>query len=443
MCCLKKMNKEYVFRRKQMIKKMVPKSAFIIFSAEEKIRNADNKYKYRQDSNFFYLTGFNEPKSLLILVKQIKYNKCILFNQNTNELKKIWGENNIGQESAIKLLKIDYSYSWNNINNKLYLILNNLDTIYYQFGINDKNDKLLFMAINILRKKKIINKNFSPPNNFSDLIPVLQKIRLIKSKEEICKIKHACFVTKLAHIRAIKYCKPEKYEYELAAEIQHEFLINGNLDNSYNIIVGSGINTCILHYIENKRKMKSGELVLIDAGCEYKNYASDVTRTIPVNGKFSKEQLVIYNVVLEMLNLFIKLCKPKSKIKNIKNKVIHLLVKRLKHIGLLSGNIKDLIYQKSYKKYFMHKLFHFIGLDVHDTSDYLINNKNFYLKSGMTIAIEPGIYIPINKKIKSPYQGIGIRIEDNILITKKGNINLTKDIVRKSIEIENLMKKNK
>uniref|UniRef100_A0A1A9Z1E2 Peptidase_M24 domain-containing protein n=1 Tax=Glossina pallidipes TaxID=7398 RepID=A0A1A9Z1E2_GLOPL len=239
--------------------------------------------------------------------------------------------------------------------------------------------------------------------------------------------------------KAIKYCQPKQYEYELVAEIHHEFLRNGCLTNSYNTIIGSGQNSCILHYIKNNKQMQNGELVLIDAGCEYRYYASDITRTIPVNGVFLKEQRIIYHIVLDMLNLALKLFKPNIKIKTINSQVIQLLLLRLHSIGLIHGNLNNLMQTEIYKIFFMHRLCHWIGLSVHDC-EYIPCNDDVILKPGMTLAVEPGIYIPKSNSIPFLYRGIGIRIEENIVITSTGNKIFTKNLINKPDEIEKLMR---
>ncbi|MDQ1237500.1 MAG: Xaa-Pro aminopeptidase [Wigglesworthia glossinidia] len=431
------MHVEYLNRRKKLFSKMVSNSAALIFAAPENNKKFYN-YQYKQDKNFFYFTGFNESQALLILIKRCDKNQCILFNQKKNNNTAQWHGENLGQKSALKKLHVNYSYPWNEIQKKLYLILNYLHTIYYPIGLENLHDKIFFLALKKIKLKSKNNKKFCIPNYIKDWRRIVYEMRLIKSKKEIFFIQKACHISSMAHLRAIKYCKVKRYEYELVAEIHHEFLRHGCLNNAYNTIVGSGYNSCILHYTNNNKQMKNNELVLIDAGCEYNNYVSDVTRTIPVNGIFSKEQSIIYNIVLDMLNLAIKLFKPDITIEIVSNQVIKLLLLRLKSIGLLDGTINNLMHTKTYKKFFMHKLCHWIGLSVHDC-EYIGYSNNIKLKPGMTLSVEPGIYIPKNNNIPILYRGIGIRIEENILITSKGNKVLTKYLIKKPCEIEQIM----
>lgn len=434
------MYQEYLNRRKKLFAHMAPESATLIFAAAENNKTFDYNSQYKQDRNFFYFTGFNEPQALFILIKRHNNNQCVIFNQKKNNSNKQWIGSNLGQKSALKKLYVNYSYTWHDIENRLYLILNYLHIIYYPIGLNKTYDKIFFLALEKLRLKSKKNKKFSAPKIILDWRSFVYKMRLIKSKQEIHFIQKACDISILGHIRAIKYCQPKKYEYELVAEIHHEFIRNGCLTNAYNTIVGSGKNSCILHYTKNNKKMKNGELVLIDAGCEYRNYTSDITRTIPVNGVFSKEQRIIYHIVLDMLNFALKLFKPNIKIKIINTQVIHLLLLKLKSIGLIHGAINNLIHTKIYKKFFMHRLCHWIGLSVHDC-EYIPCNDNTILKPGMTLAVEPGIYIPKNNNIPFLYRGIGIRIEENIVITSTGNKVFTQNLIKKPHEIEKLMRK--
>lgn len=429
---------EYIRRRQRLLAKMVPGSAALIFAAPEVTRSADSKYPYRQNSDFWYFTGFNEPQTLLILVKSDQsHHHSILFNRVCNKIAEIWTGRRMGQEAAPEYLGVSRALPWDDISSQLHLLLNGLDVVYHAQGEYDFADKLLFSALDKLRFGT--RQQLQAPATLVDWRPWVHDMRLIKSEEELAVMRRGCTITALAHTRAMQQCRPNMYEYQLEGEIQHEFNRYGARFSAYNSIIGSGENGCILHYTENASKMKSGDLVLIDAGCEYQGYASDITRTIPVNGRFLPKQRAIYDLVLAMLNRALELYSPGRSIQQIHEEVIRIMIIGLVNLGVMKGEVEALIAEQAYLQFFMHGLSHWLGLDVHDVGDYGFSERSRVLEPGMVLTIEPGIYIDKEADVPLTYRGIGIRIEDNIIITAAGNENLTSSVVKEAQAIEVLM----
>lgn len=428
----------YKKRRQLFFSFMKNNSLALIFSSMEVKRSNDIAYQFHQESNFWYFTGFNEPKSLLIFIKKDMNNTTsIIFNQSHNATSKLWNGDCLGQENAIHVLGVDYSFSWNDLKTKLYLFINDFDVIYHATGLSKQADYYFYSVLKKLKKEK--NNNNQASKTILDWRYFVNKMRLLKTIEEINILRKAAKISSLAHIRAMKFCKPNLYEYMLEAEIHHEFNIHGARFPAYNTIIASGSNALVLHYNNNNCKLINGDLVLIDAGCQYHGYTCDITRTFPINGKFNQYQLLIYNIVLKSLYKALSICSSGIYIKNVKEEVIYIIVTELVKLGILQGTINDLIINKIYKKFYMHNLIHYVGLDVHD----LIVNNDDMLQAGMVIAIEPGIYIPFDNGIPKEYQGIGIRIEDTIVIKNSGNENLTQNVIKDPHEIEFFMLQGK
>ncbi|BAP58639.1 Xaa-Pro aminopeptidase [Candidatus Tachikawaea gelatinosa] len=423
--------KTFIKRRKTLFNHMQRNSAALIFSASTMIRSNDTHYSFRQNSDFWYLTGFNEPNSLLLLIKNKNYS--ILFNRDYNYLEKIYFGNCLGQ-SALDLTGVNQVISWNLINDTLYQFLSGLDVIYHATGLFSQADQILFDTL-----KKIEKFKLKTPTKIFDCRSWIHQMRVIKSKEEIKILRHAAKISTKAHQIAMIKCRPGLFEYHLEGIIHYQFNKRGARFQSYSTIVASGNNACILHYDENKNKLKSGDLVLVDAGCEYYGYASDITRTYPTNGKFNFVQLSIYKIVLSALYKALSMFRPNVTVKSINNAVIKVIVTGLIKLGILNGNINSLIRNHDYREFYMHNISHFIGLDVHDVYSNNLNKQDYILKPGMVLTVEPGIYINFNKKVPKEYQGIGIRIEDTILINESGYENFTSDLLKDPINIENIM----
>lgn len=428
---------EFLRRRQALLAKMAPASAALIFAAPEATRSADSEYPYRQNSDFWYFTGFNEPEAVLVLIKSDNtHNHSVLFNRLRDKTAEIWFGRRLGQEAAPETLAVDRALAFSEINEQLHLLLNGLDVVYHAQGEHAYADSILFTALDKLRRGS--RQNLFAPATLTDWRPWVHEQRLFKSEEEITAMRRAGEISALGHTRAMEKCRPGMFEYQLEGEILHEFTRHGARFPSYNTIVGSGENGCILHYTENESEMRDGDLVLIDAGCEYKGYAGDITRTFPVNGKFSAPQRAIYDIVLESLETALKLYRPGTSMQEVTEKVVRIMVNGLLNLGLLKGDIDQLIADNAHRQFFMHGLSHWLGLDVHDVGGYG-PERSRVLEPGMVITVEPGLYIAPDADVPAQYRGIGIRIEDDILITADGNENLTASVVKSADEIEALM----
>ncbi|OOF85227.1 Xaa-Pro aminopeptidase [Rodentibacter ratti] len=419
---------EFAERRKQVLAKMQPNSALLLFSEIEKRRNNDCTFPFRQDSYFWYLTGFNEPNAALLLVKTAQSEKTILFLRPRDPLLETWNGRRLGVERAPEKLNIDEAYSIDDFNVVFPKITENLTALYYAPELHLWGDKLLSESA----------------VNFTEILdwrPIISEMRLIKSPNEIRLMQQAGQITALAHIKAMQETRPNRFEYEIESEILHEFNRHSARFASYNSIVAGGNNACILHYTENDQPLKNGDLVLIDAGCEFAMYAGDITRTFPVNGKFTQAQRDIYELVLKAQKRAIELLIPGNSIKKANDEVIRIKVQGLVELGILHGNVEDLIEQKAYRQFYMHGLGHWLGLDVHDVGEYH-DERSRTLEIGMVITVEPGLYISEDADVPEQYKGIGVRIEDNLLMTEYGNKILTAAVPKEVEEIEKLMEKN-
>ncbi|BFU60443.1 MULTISPECIES: Xaa-Pro aminopeptidase [Rodentibacter] len=420
---------EFIQRRQQVLAKMQPNSVLLLFSEIEKRRNNDCDFPFRQDSYFWYLTGFNEPNAALVLLKTEQVEKAIVFLRPRDPLLETWNGRRLGVERAPQKLNIDEAYSINEFSTIFPKITQNLTALYYAPEWHLWGDKLLWESA----------VNFS---NVLDWHPMISEMRLIKSPNEIRLMQQAGQISALAHIKAMQETRPNRFEYEIESEILYEFNRHGARFASYNSIVAGGNNACILHYTENDQALKDGDLVLIDAGCEFAMYAGDITRTFPVNGKFTQAQCEIYELVLKAQKRAIELLVAGSSIKKANDEVIRIKVQGLVALGILHGDVDELIEQKAYRQFYMHGLGHWLGLDVHDVGEYG-EERDRTLEAGMVLTVEPGLYISEDADVPAQYKGIGVRIEDNLLITEYGNKILTAAAPKEIDEIENLMEKNK
>ncbi|ELY4156690.1 Xaa-Pro aminopeptidase [Cronobacter turicensis] len=428
---------EFLRRRQALLAKMAPASAALIFAAPEATRSADSEYPYRQSSDFWYFTGFNEPEAVLVLIKSDEtHSHSVIFNRLRDKTAEIWFGRRLGQEAAPAKLGVDRALAFNEIDDQLYQLLNGLDMVYHAQGEYPYADAIVFTALDKLRRGA--RQNLSAPATLTDWRPWVHEMRLFKSPEELAVMRRAGEISALAHIRAMQTCRPGMYEYQLEGEILHEFTRHGARFPSYNTIVGGGENGCILHYTENESQLRDGDLVLIDAGCEYKGYAGDITRTFPVNGKFTPAQRAVYDIVLESLETALRLFRPGTSIQDVTGDVVRVMVKGLVGLGILKGDVEQLVAENAHRPYFMHGLSHWLGLDVHDVGFYGPDRSRI-LAPGMVITVEPGLYIAPDADVPEEYRGIGIRIEDDIVITETGNENLTASVVKSADDIEALM----
>ena len=429
---------EFLRRRQALLAQMVPGSAALIFAAPEATRSADSEYPYRQNSDFWYFTGFNEPEAVLVLIKSDDtHNHSVLFNRVRDKTAEIWFGRRLGQEAAPEKLGVDRALAFPEIDEHLYQLLNGLDAVYHAQGEYAYADTILFAALDKLRKGS--RQNLKAPATLTDWRPIVHEMRLFKSAEEIDVLRRAGEISALAHTRAMQVCRPGMFEYQLEGEIQHEFNRHGARFPSYNTIVGSGENGCILHYTENESELRDGDLVLIDAGCEFHGYAGDITRTFPVNGKFTAPQRAIYDIVLASLYKALALFGPGVSIRDVNEEVVRIMVSGLVELGILQGEVETLIAEEAHRQFFMHGLSHWLGLDVHDVGHYGTPSRDRILEPGMVLTVEPGLYIAPDADVPAEYRGIGIRIEDDILITETGNENLTDSVVKDADAIEALM----
>jgi len=424
-------------RRKKFLEQMKENSVAVFKNSSETIRNNDVTYKHRTESDFYYLTGFSEPDSVLVLTPSHPEHKYILFVRPRDPNKETWYGKRAGVEGAMKDFGADIAYSIEQLDEKLAEYLK-VDSLYYTLGkYHDFDQKIISMVSNLRSK---IRAGASYPSEIIETNSIVHEMRLIKDSSEIEAMKKSLSITKEAYFETMKALKPEMFEYEIEAIFQNTFRKH-NASSSYESIVGGGANATILHYIENNKQLQDGELLLIDAAAEYNFYASDITRTFPVSGKFTEAQKEIYNVVLKAQLAAIEMAQVGNRFMDVNNKAIEVLTQGLVDLGILKGDVTELIKTEAYKKFYMHKIGHWLGMDVHDVGRYAEKNgESKVLKSGIMMTIEPGLYIPEDSEgVDSKYLGIGIRIEDDILITKNGNENLSKDIPKTVEEIEALM----
>ncbi|WP_140920989.1 Xaa-Pro aminopeptidase [Limnobaculum xujianqingii] len=429
---------EFQRRRQALLSKMASGSAAIIFAAPERTRSADSEYPFRQNSDFWYLTGFNEPEAALVLIKSDEtHSHSVLFNRVRDLNAETWFGRRLGQDAAPQKLGVDRALPYDDIHQQLHLLFNGLDVVYHAQGQYDYADSIVFMALDILRNGS--RQNLRAPATMTDWRPWLHEMRLFKSPEEIVVMRKAGEITAKAHTRAMERCRPGMFEYHLEAEIHHEFTRHGARYPAYNTIVGGGENGCILHYTENESPLKDGDLVLIDAGCEYYGYAGDITRTFPINGKFSPAQRTIYDIVLASQYKAISLLTAGRSIRDANEQVIRIMLQGLVEAGVLEGDVEQLMADKVHQRFYMHGLSHWLGLDVHDVGNYGSSTRDRLLAPGMILTVEPGLYIAPDADVPARFRGIGIRIEDNILITKQGCEILTAGVVKDPDDIEALM----
>lgn len=428
-------------RRDEFFKLLPNNSIAILTSANVHMRNGDLEHIYRQDSNFYYLTGFNESHAIAVFLKKENDNKFVLFCQENDPKVERWSGPRVGLQKAKEVYGADYSFSINQLIFKFPELLKNLETIYYCVGQNPSLDKRIFSSLKILAKKK--REGITLPETFIDLNKLINQMRVIKTNAELNILKKACDITAKGHVRAMERCKPGMHEYELEAELVYEFMKNGAREVAYPSIVARGSNACILHYTDNSSVMKEGDLVLIDAGAEYKNYAADITRTFPVGKKFTKEQQAIYELVLAAQTAVIDNIKPGIGYDFIHQTAVKTLTQGLIDLEILNGSLADNLEAKTYEKYYMHQTGHWLGLDVHDVGEYKINQKWRTLEPNMVFTVEPGLYFgQDDDSVDEKWRKIAIRIEDDIAVTENGADVLTQFVPKKVDEILQLRSKS-
>ena len=429
-------SKEFEKRRRQLMKMVGPGGIVILPSAPVRTRSRDVEYRYRQDSDFFYMTGFAEPEAVAVLVPGRPNGEYLLFCREKNPKREQWDGMRAGQAGAIAQYDADDAFPIDDLDDILPGIIESCSRVYYTMGLYADFDARMAEWVNTLRAQ--LGRGVHTPQEFVALDHLLHDMRLYKSRGEISAMRKSAKVAVEAHKRAMKVTQPGMYEYEVEAEFIHEYRQN-DASHSYSPIVGGGKNACILHYVENNAVLKDGDLLLIDAGCELDYYASDITRTFPVNGRFSSEQRAVYEIVLEAQHAAIEKTVVGNHWNDPHDAAVKTITKGLKKLGLLEGSLPRLIKDEAYTPYYMHRTGHWIGMDVHDVGDYKVGDEWRMLEAGMVTTVEPGIYIGNSRKIPKQFRNIGIRIEDDVAVTTKGPDVLTKGLVKDPDDIESLM----
>jgi Xaa-Pro aminopeptidase len=429
-------NKVYAQRRKQLMRMMGEDSIAILPAAPSLIRNRDVEHQFRQDSDFFYLSGFSEPEAVIVLIPSRKKGQYVLFCRERDPKKETWNGYRYGPDGVVEHFGADDAFSIDSLEDILPGLMEHCECVHYTIGLNPEFDKHVMNCVNSLRRSS--RGGVHAPYEFVSLDHLLHDMRLFKNRDELRLMRKAAKISVQAHINTMKICQPGMYEYELEAELLYEFNRNG-AGWAYPSIVGGGANSCILHYTENNKLLDDGDLVLIDAGSEYGGYASDITRTFPVNGKYSDAQAEIYELVLEAQDAAIKKIKPGNHWNDPHNAAVKVLTKGMVELGLLKGKPSDIIKNKAYSKYYMHRTGHWIGMDVHDVGDYKVDDEWRLLESGMALTVEPGLYIPSGSRGAKRWWDIGVRIEDDVVVTKDGCEILTSGLPRTVKEVEAVM----
>jgi Xaa-Pro aminopeptidase len=425
---------EFAARRKQLLDAMGDGVA-LFPSAPLAVRNQDVEHPYRQDSDLYYLTGFDEPESVLVLTNQHEEHQVVLFVRPKKREREIWDGPRAGVEGAVELFGADAAFPIDELEKRLPDYLGNVERLHYRLAKNDEADATLFDCLNLLRRGA--RRGVTAPEVIIDSSVHLHEMRLRKSPAELDTMREASMITREAHLRAMKLAKPGMREYELDAELIHVYRKHGCERPAYESIVGSGPNATILHYRAGSRVMNAGELVLIDAGCEHDYYASDVTRTFPVDGKFSGEQRAVYELVLHAQEGAIAAVRPDVTLEEIHAGAVRTITEGLVDIGLLSGDVDILIEEKKHEAFYMHRTSHWLGMDVHDVGRYYLDGKHRPLEPGFVLTVEPGIYIAADAEdVDERWRGIGVRIEDDVLVTESGADVLTSGIPKTTADIE-------
>ena len=411
----------------------------IVPTAPVRTRNRDVEYPYRPDSDFYYLTHFPEPEAVAVLVPGRAHGEYILFCRERNPEKELWEGRRAGVEGAREIYGADDAFPITDIDEILPGLLENREKVFYSMGRYGAFDQRLINWVNEVRGKA--RNGVHAPGEFVDLNHILHEMRLIKRPEELKLMRRACKVAAAAHCRAMQTCRPGMMEYEIEAELLYEFKKGGASFPAYSPIVGGGANGCILHYTENNAELRDGDLLLIDAGAEIDGYASDITRTFPVNGRFSGEQRAVYQIVLAAQLAAIEQVRPGKHWNEPHETAVRVLTQGLKDLGLLKGEIDGHIENGDYKRFYMHRTGHWLGMDVHDVGDYKVAEDWRLLEPGMVLTVEPGLYIGTGKDIPENFWHTGIRIEDDVGVTRDGCEVLSHDVPKSVDEIEALMRR--
>lgn len=430
-------SKAYTRRRKILMEVAGEDSILILPASLERIRNRDTHYPYRQDSDLLYLTGFPEPEAVLVLVPGRAHGETILFCRERDRDREAWDGPRFGPEGAVDAFGLDDAYPITDLDDILPGLLEGRSRVYYHFGRDAEFDLKLIGWVN--RVRAMMKMGNKPPHEFLELGHLLDELRLFKDRDELRMMQRAADISVAAHQAAMRSVRPGMHEYELQADLERVFRASDAVP-AYGSIVGAGANACVLHYVANNGPVRDGDLVLIDAGAEYRGYAADITRTFPVNGRFSKEQRLLHDLVGEAHAAALALALPGLAYEDGHLAATGLLTEGLLRLGLLKGTLDENLADGSYKRFFPHKTGHWIGLDVHDVGDYRIEGESRLLEPGMVFTIEPGLYVrPDDTSVAPRWRGIGIRTEDDVAVTRTGNKVLTDKLARSAEEIEAFM----
>jgi Xaa-Pro aminopeptidase len=422
----------------EFMRRMEPNSVAILPAAREVTRSNDTEYRFRQDSDFYYLTGFSEPDAIAVVApsKEARYT---LFVRPRDPEKEVWTGRRAGTEGAKASFGADAAFPVEEFQEKLTELLDGARNLYYRLGNgNPELDQTLIQQI--ARMRSMGRRGIHPPQTITDPASLLHEMRLIKTDEEIALMQRSADIASEAHREAMRSARPGMKEFELEALIEYIFRRNGANAPAYTSIVGGGANATILHYINNDMELRDGDLLLIDAGAEYEGFASDITRTFPVNGRFTEAQRDIYQLVLECQERCIEMTAPGVTLDEMHTRSVEILTEGMVRLGLLQGDVKTLIEEEAYKKFYMHRLGHYLGMDVHDVGLYMADGQPRPVEAGIVMTVEPGIYIAEDAEgIPEKYRGIGVRIEDDVLVTEDGFRVLTDKAPKQIEEIEALM----
>ncbi|MEH6640283.1 Xaa-Pro aminopeptidase [Vreelandella glaciei] len=430
---------EYRQRRDDLMAQLPDNAAVVLPGAGLMTRSRDSEFAFRQNSDFYYLTGIREPDALLVLLPGRAEGESVVFCQDRDPNMEAWTGRRLGAAGVVAEHGIDQAFENADRDEQLVELLTGRELLYLPLD----NGEAVAVAEEALHSAQAGLRRGRPAlKGWLDISPLIHAMRLIKSDAEIALLRHAAVISAGAHRRAMQVCRPGLSEFQLQAELEHEFVWQGASGPAYSTIVGSGANACVLHYIENSAPLCEDGLVLIDAGAEFELYAGDITRTFPVTGRFSAAQRSLYQVVLDAQERAISAVQPGATLADIHQGVVHDLTAGLIELGLLEGDVQARIDDESYRRFYLHSTSHWLGLDVHDVGTYRLDEQTPRpLAPGMVLTVEPGLYIPSDDDIPDAYHGIGIRIEDNVVVTKDGHAVLTADVPKQVADIEALMAK--
>jgi len=427
---------EFQRRRRQLMKMIGDDGVAIVCSAPVRIRSRDTEHRYRQDSDFYYLTGFPEPDAVAVLAPGRDNGDYLLFCRERDSERERWDGYRAGPDGAIAEYDAADAFPIDDIDDILPGIMESRRCVFYTMGAYADFDARITEWVKSLRRQG--SSGAQTPHEFIALDHLLHDMRLYKSRAEVAAMRRAARVATDGHLAVMRETGPGRYEFELEAALIHAFRGN-NACHAYSPIVGGGANSCVLHYVDNSQPLQDGDLVLIDAGCELDFYASDITRTLPVNGRYSPEQRAVYDIVLEAQLAAIDKVRPGNHWNDPHDAAVKVITRGLKKLGLLDGTLPRLIKDGAYREYFMHRTGHWLGIDVHDVGDYKVGDEWRQLESGMVMTVEPGIYLSPSRKLPARFRNIGVRIEDDVAVTSSGHDVLSKHLPKEADEIERLM----